>query len=118
MPVLPLIDLMILLAWSCLIVAFVEKAAGLALATRPYFLGMSPFDWVTMGGVLLLFALALAARVWVKATEPGLLRLRRALNARPGAEVLPDFPDPREQNGALASRGEGESHAPTRLATR
>jgi hypothetical protein len=62
---------MILLAWSCLIVAFVEKAAGFALATRPYFLGMSPFDWVLMGGVLLLFALALAARLfWFGSHRP------------------------------------------------
>jgi hypothetical protein len=121
MPVLPLIDLMILLAWSCLIVAFVEKAAGMAMATRPYFLGMSPFDWVLTGGVLLLFALALAARIWVKATEPGLLRLRRERSARAGAEVLPDFPDPRESNGLAAVRNtpEGEDLAPpTRLATR
>jgi hypothetical protein len=120
MPVLPLIDLMILLAWSCLIVAFVEKAAGFAMATRPYFLGMSPFDWVLTGGVLLLFALALAARVWVKAAEPGLLRLRRERSARAGAEVLPDFPDPREHNGAPGSRGgaEVEEPRPTRFAAR
>jgi hypothetical protein len=121
MPVLPLIDLMILLAWSCLIVAFVEKAAGLALATRPYFFGMSPFDWVMTGGVLLLFALALAARVWVKATEPGLLRVRRERAARPGVEVLPDFPDPREHNGVAAAEGRAEGEAlapPTRLAAR
>ena len=120
MPVLPLIDLMILLAWSCLIVAFVEKAAGFALAMRTYFLGMSPFDWVLTGGVLLLFALALAARVWVKAMEPG-FHLRRERSARAGVEVLPDFPDPREHNGLAGPRdaAEAEDHAPpTRLAAR
>ena len=57
MPVLPLIDLMILLAWTSLIVAFVEKAMGLALATRPSILGMGPFDFVLVAAVCLLFAL-------------------------------------------------------------
>jgi hypothetical protein len=118
MPVLPLIDLMILLAWTSLIVAFVEKAMGLALATRPSILGMGPFDFVLVAAVCLLFALALAARVWVKATEPGLLRLRRERNGH-GVEVLPDFPDPRASQGlAAAPRGGEAEPAPTRLAAR
>jgi hypothetical protein len=88
------------------------------MATRPYFLGMSPFDWVLTGGVLLLFALTLAARVWVKAAEPGLLRLRRERSARAGAEVLPDFPDPREHHGAPSVRRSESDELPTRFAAR
>jgi hypothetical protein len=68
--------------------------------------------------VLLLFALALAARVWVKAAEPGLLRLRRERSARAGAEVLPDFPDPRAHNGAPSVRGGETEELPTRFAAR
>jgi membrane protein implicated in regulation of membrane protease activity len=94
-PVLPLIDLLILVAWSALFVAFVEKAAVLTVATRLHLFGLTPFDWVVAAGVCLLFALALAARVWVKAAEPQALRVRREWGGR-GTEVLPDFPDPRE----------------------
>jgi membrane protein implicated in regulation of membrane protease activity len=95
MPILPLIDLLILVAWSALFVAFVEKAAVLTVHTRLHLFGMRPLDWVLFAGVCLLFALALAARVWLKAAEPGLLRARRERVGR-GGEVLPDFPDPRE----------------------
>ena len=95
MPVLPLIDLLILVAWSALFVAFVEKAAVLTVATRLHLFGLTPFDWVVAAGVCLLFALALAARVWVKAAEPQALRVRREWGGR-GTEALPDFPDPRE----------------------
>jgi hypothetical protein len=120
MPVLPLIDLMILAAWTCLIVAFAEKAVHLALNTnRALLFGMTPFDWVISAGVCLLFAVALAARVWVKAAEPGLLRLRRPLLPRNDLEVLPDFPDPREQAGlAAAQQDAGDLPAPTRLVAR
>jgi len=119
MPVLPLIDLMILLAWTSLIVAFVQKAMGMALATRPVMFGMGPFDFVLVAAVCLLFALALAARVWVKASEPALLRLRRERNGNGGFEVLPDFPDPRASHGLAASVRVGEAEpAPTRLAAR
>ena len=77
MPILPLIDLMILVAWTSLIVAMVQKAVGMALATRATVFGMTPFDFVLVAGVSLLFALALAARVWVKGNEPRLLRGQR-----------------------------------------
>ena len=115
MPVLPLVDLLILVAWSALFVAFVEKAAVLTVSTRVHLFGLTPFDWVVVAGVCLLFALALAARVWVKASEPALLRGRRERNGR-GTERLPDFPHPGEQrtepvgeprSSALASRGVG-----------
>ena len=96
-PILPMIDLMILVAWTSLIVAVVQKAIGMALATRATVFGMTPFDFVVVAAVSLLFALALAARVWVKANESRLLRAQRA----PGSfgEVLPDFPDPRKEAG-------------------
>jgi hypothetical protein len=100
MPVLPLIDLMIFLAWSSLIVGFVLKLMQLALA-RPFGLfGMGPLDFAILAGVALLFAISLAARTWVKAAEPGLLRRARGR----ADEALPDFPDPREQ----VFRGEGQ----------
>ena len=42
MPILPMIDLMILVAWTSLIVAVVQKAIGMALATRATVFGMTP----------------------------------------------------------------------------
>jgi hypothetical protein len=113
MPVLPLIDLMIFLAWSSLIVAFLEKAMEHVLA-RPYYLfGIGPFDWTIIAGVSLLFALSLAARTWVKSVEGGLsLRIQKT-----GIEVLPDFPDPRAQPGLAVAPAPPEAVS-TRLVAR
>jgi hypothetical protein len=93
MPILPLIDLMIFIAWTCLIVAVVQKVLSMALALRTAIFGMTPYDFVLVAGVSLLFALALAARAWVKANQPRLLG--RPHVVEPVNEVLPDFPDPR-----------------------
>jgi hypothetical protein len=76
-----------------------------------YFFGITPFDWVVIAATSLLFALALAARSFVKATEGGMsLRFQKT-----GIEVLPDFPDPRAKAGpAVAVR----ETAPTRIGAR
>lgn len=99
MPVLPLIDLMILIAWTSLIVAGAQKMLGLALNRSLEILGIGPIDFVILAGTCLLFALALAARVWVRATEPALVRARReaaqAKNEAASRQVLADAPDPR-----------------------
>ena len=85
MPVLPLIDAMILLGWSSILGAFLLKAVYLTTSYRPTFFGMRPSDFITVAGLALLFALALAARTWVKAHEPELLaRRRRARLAEAG----------------------------------
>lgn len=109
MPILPLIDLMILIAWTCLIVAVVQKALWMALVTRATVFGMTPYDFVLVAGVSLLFALALAARIWVKANEARLLHGQRT----PGApdETLPDFPDPRRNDAATAEAAPRGSEA-------
>jgi hypothetical protein len=113
-PTLPLIDLMILVAWTSLIVAVVQKAVWMALATRATVFGMTPYDFVLVAGVSLLFALALAARVWVKANE-ALLRSQRA--PRPLDEVLPDFPDPHGKETKPAEKTPSGGEAPDQLAT-
>ena len=107
MPVLPLIDLLILFAWACLIWAFVQKGLWLAFAKAFTVLGLTPYDFVFGSALCLLFALALAARVWVKGHEPKLVHTlhRAGLGAQP-VETLPDFPDPRPQEPRRAvSRG-------------
>jgi hypothetical protein len=110
-----MIDLMILVAWTSLIVAVVQKAIGMALATRATVFGMTPFDFVVVAAVCLLFALALAARVWVKANESRLLRISR--EPEPLEEVLPDFPDPRQSEAQPGEETRGDSGAPDQAAT-
>ena len=114
-PTLPLIDLMILVAWTSLIVAVVQKAVAMALATRATLFGMTPYDFVLVSAVSLLFALALAARVWVKGNEARLLRGQR--EPGPLDEVLPDFPDPRGREAQPSEETRGDSGATDRAAT-
>ena len=94
MPVLPIIDALILLGWSSLFVAFLQKSIIAATSFRPAPFGMHPSDFLLVAAVCLLFALALAARTWVKAHEPEILaRRRRArlLDAGYDGEELPEF---------------------------
>jgi len=94
MPVLPVIDALILLGWTSLFVGFLQKAVMMATSYRPILFGMHPVDFLFVACVCLLFALALAARTWVKAHEPELLaRRRRARLAEAGYGVdeMPDY---------------------------
>ena len=52
MPVLPLIDLLILLAWTFLIWAFVQKGLWLAFASTFTVLGLTPYDFVLRLGLV------------------------------------------------------------------
>ena len=105
MPVLPLIDLLIVLAWASLVWAFVQKGLWLAFAKTFTVLGLTPYDFVFGSALCLLFALALAARVWVKGNEPKLVHaLHRAGFNRQPIETLPDFPDPRQPEHRTARR--------------
>ena len=81
MPVLPLIDFLILVGWTSLLVGFVEKTIYLATAYRPRLLGLTPLDLLLIAFALLLLALTLAARTWVKLHEPRLLALERRAQA-------------------------------------
>jgi len=79
MPVLPLIDALILAGWSSLFAGFLLKAVYVTTSFRPTPFGMSPSDFLFAASVCLLFALALAARTWVKAHEPEMLARRRRM---------------------------------------
>ena len=76
MPILPLIDLLILLSTGSLLVGFVLKAVALTTRYRPAILGFTSLDFVIIAGVWLALALVLAARTWVKLNEPHLLGTR------------------------------------------
>lgn len=91
MPVLPLIDLMLLAGWTSLFVGFVLKVIHVTTSYRPAILGFTPIDFMLMAIAAMLFAIALAARTWVKSQEPAATAIRRrdetleAWNALKGA---------------------------------
>ena len=76
MPILPLIDLLILMSTASLLVGFVLKAVAIATRYHPVIFGFSSLDFVIIAGVWLALALVLAARTWVKLNEPRLLGTR------------------------------------------
>ena len=78
MPVLPIIDLLILMGWTALAIGGVLKAVYISTSYRPTLFAFGPMDLLIMAGVFLIFALTLAARTWVKLNEPRLYAARRA----------------------------------------
>ena len=94
MPVLPLVDLLILLGSSSLLAGFLLKAVYVTTHYRPTLLGFTAFDCLTIAGVCMLLALTLSARTWVKLNEPKLLRLRsRRRAAEQGGNGEYEHPD-------------------------
>ncbi len=98
MPVLPLINLMILLGWTGLMLGAILKAIYVTTAYRPTILTLAPIHFLMLAGIFLLFALTLAARTWVQLHEPQVMAARRAASTvdayenvraqgRPGAAV-------------------------------
>ena len=81
MPILPLIDLLILLATGSIAMGFLLKAIELTTVYRFYPLGFSPTDFALLALLFFAFALTLAARTWVKMSEPALLAVRRRIAA-------------------------------------
>ena len=77
MPVLPLIDLLLLAGWTALLVGFVLKVIHLTTTYRPTLLTLAPNDFLEMAVAAMLFAIALAARTWVKTQDPGTTAARR-----------------------------------------
>ena len=94
MPVLPIIDLLILLGWTALMAGGVLKAVHITTAYRPTIFSLSPFDFVIIAGVFMLFALTLAARTWVKLNEPHLRFSARRGTPSPDAYNDSGIPGP------------------------
>jgi hypothetical protein len=77
MPILPLIDLFLLSGWTALLVGFVLKVVYLTTSYRPTIFSLTPSDFLEVAVAALLFAIALAARTWVKSQEPASVAVRR-----------------------------------------
>ena len=82
MSILPIVDLLILMASGVMAAAVFLKAVYSTTLYRPTLLGMSPMDCAVASGILLLFALTLVARTWVKSRDPEIMAARRFLQAR------------------------------------
>src|SRR3974377_2372582 len=91
-PVLPLIDLLILLGWTSLLVGFVLKALSIALSYLLSILVLAPLDFLLVAGVSLLFRRTPAGQTWVKVPEPRLVARRRlaGYGVEPGEGAAPE----------------------------
>ena len=79
MPVLPLVDLFILMGTAALGVGFILKAIDISTHFRPTILGFSSLDFLLIAAVCMGFALTLVARTWMKLNDPKLANLQRRL---------------------------------------
>ena len=92
MPILPMIDLLILIGWTSLVLGGVLKAIIVTTSYRPEILTLGPMEFLQLAGVFLLFALTLAARTWVKAHEPEILaKQRRVSTLDRGTRATADY---------------------------
>jgi hypothetical protein len=105
MLILPLIDLLILLGTVMLGVGFLLKAYTIVMWKSVAILGFSSIDFVMMAGVCWGFALALAARSWVKLNEPKLLALRREQLQAQARRQAQDLEFTHDHNTSGVARG-------------
>jgi hypothetical protein len=81
MPVLPLVDLFILMGTGSFAVGLLLKAIAMTTVYRPSILGLTSLDFAVITGVCFAFALTLTARTWLKLNEPRLMVLQSRLRA-------------------------------------
>jgi len=80
-PILPIVDLLVLMGTGSLVIGFILKAIVIATIYRPRLLGFSSLDFVVIAAVCFGLALILVARTWLKLNEPSLLALQSRLRA-------------------------------------
>ena len=81
MPILPLVDLFILLGSASFATGALLKAIEVTTHYHPSLLGFTSSDFALITGVCFAFALTLVARTWLKLNEPRLLALQSRLRA-------------------------------------
>lgn len=79
MPILPLVDLFILMGSASFAIGFLLKAIEVATHYHPSILGFSSSDFALITAVCFAFAMTLVARTWLKLNEPRLLVLQNRL---------------------------------------
>ena len=106
MPVLPFIDLLILLGTGCLGLGFTIKLVNLAARLNVTLFGISPMDCLLAGAAFFMLAVALSARTWVKGREPAIVRAQRGEGAHMGQFAASERPTARAAEPAPANGGE------------
>ena len=111
LPILPLIDLLILMSTGSLLMGFVLKAIAITTSYQPTVLGFSSIDFVLITGICLGLALVLAARTYVKLNEPRMASIRtrqrrsRLVPEDVGDDGFEDYEEPPSRQAAV--RGDG-----------
>lgn len=112
MPILPLIDLLVVVGTVLLGTGFLLKVVNIATFYNPAILGFSSTDFVLMTGICWGFALILAARTWVRLNEPKLIELRRQQRKEEARRQAQQYDmsigEARPVEPAPAVRGSGE----------
>jgi len=106
MPVLPLVDLFILLGSGSFAVGALLKAITMTTHYRPSVLGLTSVDFALVTAVCFAFALSLVARTWLKLNEPRLLALQSRLRADEAHRRVREL----EQANGLVHGSPGEPH--------
>ena len=114
MPILPIIDLLILMAWTVLFGAFGLKLIAATTSYQPLLFGLGPLQMTLVAAVLLLFAIALAARSWLRSqeTETSAARSRAASTLQAYSDVQEQV---RRAEGGGRSTSETSTNGPRRL---
>jgi hypothetical protein len=113
-PILPLVDLLILLGTGSLVIGFLLKAIAITTIYNPTLLGFSSTDFALIAALCMGFAVVLIGRTWLKLNEPGLALRHRQLREDAARRRAQEF---EARNGALAE-AEGEGDALTTLDSR
>lgn len=113
MPILPLVDLFILLGSGSFAIGALLKAIGMTTHYQPTVLGLTSVDFALITAVCFAFSLTLVARTWLKLNEPRLLALQSRLRAEEAHRRVREFelangkpPEPAEHPLAAARRVE------------
>ncbi len=106
MPVLPLVDLLILIGSGSLALGFLLKFITLVSIYRPTIVGFSSLDFVLIAGVCFALALVFVARTWLKLNEPSLLALKSRLRAEQAQARALELDLEREASDAVEARSE------------
>ena len=78
MAVLPIVDLMILFSWTTLAAGALLKTTNVIFSKNWDLLGFAPLDLLMISVSMLIFAIALIGRQWLKANENVISATRRA----------------------------------------
>lgn len=91
MPILPIVDLLILIGSGSLVVGFILQVITIVTRFNPSLLGFSPLDFVVITGVCFGLAITFVARTWLKLNEPTLLSLRSRMRAEQARAAALEF---------------------------